>query len=206
MEQLPSKSEIAYRKIKEMIHKGILTRDQPISENRLASELKMSRTPIRSALKLLEKEGFVKIVPKLGIYLQELSDEEANQLYDVRRALERFVIEQIIDVITAEDIKKLREMIDFQRKAFEQNDPVAFMASDQQFHSYFFKIYNNPKMSELLEQLQDRFFLIGLRACKYGKRMEPSIQEHTLLISALEERDLKAALEYITNNIRWQSS
>ncbi len=206
MEQLPNKSEIAYQQIKEMIHKEILTRDQPISENRLASELNMSRTPIRSALKLLEKEGFVKIVPKLGIYLQELSDEEANQLYDVRRALERFVIEQIINVITAEDIEKLRGMIDFQREAFEQNDPVAFMSSDQQFHNYFFEIYNNPKMSELLGQLRDRFFLIGLRACKYENRMEPSIQEHSSLVSALEKRDLKVALEHITNNIRRQSS
>ena len=206
MANLENKSELAYQKIKEMIHKQILTSDKPISENRLATELDMSRTPIRSALKLLEKEGFVKVIPKVGIYLQELSDEEAEQLYDVRKALERFIIRKIIKVINARDIEILRKMIDFQKTACTQNDPVSFMNSDQEFHRYFFEIYNNPKMIELLEQLQDRFFLIGLRACKYENRMTPSIDEHCSLVFALETGDLDVALEQLTNNIRIHSS
>jgi len=202
MENYENKTELAYKKIKKMIHDETLTSYQPISENRLANDLQMSRTPIRSALKLLEKEGFIKVVPKYGVFLKDLSDKEANQLYDIRKALERFVIRQIINTISTEDIQKLKKMIDVQKEAYERKDPNGFMSSDQDFHEYFFRIYDNPKMLELVKQLQDRFLLIGLRACKYENRMGPSIQEHTQLLEALEKKNLEEALNQVTRNIK----
>lgn len=196
-----SKNEVAYKKIKEMIIQGKLTNDQPISENILVEKLGMSRTPIRAGLQRLQIEGFVKIVRNQGIFIQGMSIEEAREKYDLRIALELYVIKKVIRLLSAEDFENLRRILERQSEACRNADVSSFIQSDYEFHMYFFKIYKNKLMRDSIHNLRERFLSIALNALKNPGRMEVSMKEHYAMLSGLEEHDLRKALQALESNI-----
>ncbi len=103
----PSKNRIAYERIKEMIVENRLQTGQIISENLLALELNMSRTPIREAIRILCKDGFLEIHNGVGIYVKHITVKEINDLNEVRVMLETMALTTAVNKIKADDIEKL---------------------------------------------------------------------------------------------------
>jgi len=191
----------AYETLKDMISHHELPLGEMISETYLAERLGMSRTPIRDALQLLATEGFVKVIPKQGIIVQDVSITEAWEIYEIRLALEQFVIGRIIDKTTPEHITHLREIIEKQEACMESDDIYRFMVHDTEMHMYFFQIYENSKMKEFTMKLRDRFFTVGLKALRKPGRIQSTLEEHTKLVDALERKDLQAALSSLEQHL-----
>lgn len=191
----------AYKQIKEMILKNELPLGELISETYLAEKLEMSRTPVRDALQLLGTEGFIKVIPKQGIFIQEVSITEAWEIYEIRHALEEFVLSRVVEIIQPENIAYLKGIIEKQMECMENNDPYKFMEYDTEMHMYLFQIYENNKMKEMTSKLRDRFFTVGLKALSKPGRMTSTIQEHVDFINALEKKDLEGAIGCLSRHL-----
>ena len=194
-----SKSHSAYKTIKELIMKGELTRQDTVSVNLLSSKLEMSKTPVREALQKLESEGFVRIIPNQGVVICDLTVGEANYMYELRMALEGYLLRRVIPLITDRHIADLRQLLEKQREAMSRNDPYDFMKYDNEQHLYLHTIYHNPMIFDSMNRLVDRVFFGGIHALHLPGRMDATLREHTLIVDAMEERDIEKtcqALEY----------
>ena len=113
-----TKKDLAYEEIKRLILDGKLSGDMPISENVLANMLGISRTPVREALRRLEMDGFVRVIPNQGVVIREVSISEVKEIYDMRIALEEFVVRELADGLSDEDFRNLEAILKKQERAF----------------------------------------------------------------------------------------
>lgn len=173
--------DVAYSKIKDLIIRDKLN-SQVVSENDLASQLNMSRTPIREALKKLQNEDFLEIYPQKGIYIKEMLVEEAQDLMDVRLAIELFSIDTIHDSFRASDLDILQRKIKEQEIAVEEGDIYEFIKLDLSYHEYLLKISGNQYFVKTLNNVNDLIFRHGMRIFKRNmSHMKKSIEDHKLI-------------------------
>jgi DNA-binding GntR family transcriptional regulator len=196
-----SKNNLAYNKIKQEIVNGTLSKDTPVSESILVEKLQISRTPIRSALQKLQTEGFVRIIPNQGVVIKELTLEEANQLFDLRMTLERFLIEKTAPYITEEDIEGLEKIIYKQEIACKNLDFNEFVILDREFHRFSYKHYKNDIMYSILDNCRDRFAAYHGSSLHQNGRMEVIIGEHKEIFQALKSKDVKNAADLVEKHV-----
>jgi len=189
--------DIAYSKIKDLI-----IRDQlkgPISENELATLLNMSRTPIREALHKLENDNFVEIYPKRGIYIKEITVNDANDLMDVRLAIELFSIMTISDRFSDADLHFLEDKIREQELAEKNGEVFEFIKADLEFHEYLLNVAGNQYFVKTLNNVSDRLFHHGMKTFKRDMtRIQSSINDHKIILEHLKNRDfdkVKSSME-----------
>jgi len=192
---LAEKTDKAYEMIKQGILNGRISSKQPISVGSLSSELGVSRTPVREALQKLQTEGFVQIFPNQGVIVRELTSTEATQMYELRIALEGYLLRRSISLFSKGDIAFLRELLERQREAMENNDPFAFMRYDNEQHLFIHKVYYNPFIYDVLNRMADRIYYGGVQALKMPGRMRATLEEHELLIEAIEAGDTDKAIQ-----------
>lgn len=197
-----NKQEIAYRDIKQKIIDREYTEMTPISINTLSKQMNMSASPIRDALKKLQEEGFVRIIPNQGIYVRELSATEASEMYEFRTALEEFIIRKVYPFLKNDDYENLKKIITSQRKAFEINDISSFLMTDNEFHNYFRKYFKNSMILDTLSRLDERLSDVWLRSLQVPGRMEQSIEEHEQVLAALKNKELEKALLSLEEHLR----
>jgi DNA-binding GntR family transcriptional regulator len=202
MERIPvaEKTEKAYQLIKERILTGQLSSREPVSLSTLAEELAISRTPIRDALHRLKVEGFVLIFPNQGVIVKEMTSIEVTQMYELRLALEGFLLRRAISLFSKQDIASLRGLLNHQREAMENNDSFAFMRYDNEQHLYIHKIYHNPFIFNVLNRMADRIYYGGVQALKMPGRMQATLGEHVRLVDAIEQRNADLAIQTLEDH------
>jgi GntR family transcriptional regulator, rspAB operon transcriptional repressor len=196
-----NKSETAYKMIKDLIIQGKLTNDINISENILVKKLKMSRTPIRAALQRLQLERYIKIVPNQGIFIRGMSIAEAREKYDLRIALELYVIKKVIRLLSTTDFENLQRILRRQLDACQNDDADSFIQADIEFHMYFLKMYNNKMIFDIINDLRDNFYFVALQALKRPSQMTNSAKEHHIIFEALKKNNINKALKTLEMNI-----
>lgn len=197
---MSQKSDQAYDVIKQGILCGEISSKKPISVGGLASELGVSRTPVRDALQRLQTEGFVQIFPNQGVMVRNLTSAEVTQMYELRIALEGYLLRRSIGLFSEEDITSLKELLDLQREAMEKNDSYGFMRFDNEQHLYIHKVYYNPFIFDVLNRMADRIFYGGVQALRMPGRMEATYKEHVRIVEAIEKRNVEEVLLALENH------
>ncbi len=200
MTSMAEKTEKAYQLIKQRILTGQLSSREPVSLTTLSEELAISRTPIRDALHRLKVEGFVLIFPNQGVIVKELTSIEVSQMYELRLALEGFLLRRAISLFSKQDIVFLRELLNLQREAMENNDSFAFMRYDNEQHLHIHKIYHNPFIFNVLNRMADRIYYGGVQALKMPGRMLATLGEHARLVDAIEQKDADLAIQTLEDH------
>jgi DNA-binding GntR family transcriptional regulator len=177
--------EKAYEIIKERIINNTYEMGEMLSENALVQSLGMSRTPIRSALSLLDKEGLVKIVPQKGAIVVGMTVDEARDIFDLRIALESYVADQLAGALGEEDIRHLQNILREQEDAAKSGDAVAFVHQDFNFHLFLFAKHNNKRMIDIMRNLRDRMIQCGAKALSDEERFNQTLSEHYAVMRAL---------------------
>lgn len=195
-----NKTEQAYELIKRKIIIGEISNQKPISVNGLSKDFTMSKTPVRDALQKLQTEGFVRIIPNQGIVVQELTIAEVTQMYELRVAIEEYLVKKTINLLTDKDIRHFRDILEKQRQAMENNDPFELMKYDNEQHLYFHKVYYNPIIFDVVHRVVDRIFYGGVQALRMPGRMQAVLEEHIRLVDALEERNLAKFNQALENH------
>jgi DNA-binding GntR family transcriptional regulator len=172
--------ERAYRELKSLIQTGEMTSDSALSERLLSERLGMSKTPIRAALELLEKQGLVTVSPQRGILVRDLSARDISELFDARSAIEPFIVGKLATAnLTPAQRKELHTNLTQQHRAAIAGDALESTRLDMDFHQLLAKLLDNRELVLWLERCFDRLHRsvlhVNRRACN---RLLKSYQEH----------------------------
>jgi DNA-binding GntR family transcriptional regulator len=135
---------------------GRLAPGTRIVERDIAAELAVSRVPVREALRMLQTEGFVSVVPRKGVVVRSLSRVDVVELFDVREALEVLATRRAAETATTARLRRLGQLLAKARKAIDAGDPAAAAAANDAFHDEIILLAGNELLASLLEPLQGR--------------------------------------------------
>ncbi|MCP3891820.1 MAG: GntR family transcriptional regulator [Desulfobulbaceae bacterium] len=194
-------AQIAYKSLRNSILSFKLKQNIIYNEMSVAQELGLSRTPVREALLRLSSEGLVTFLPRKGFIVTSYTEEEIEEVFELRIILESSVIRKVASKISPGDFDKLREYIEIQHKAATENDYHGFMLSDRAFHKTFFELAGNCKLMEIMENFQDICHMIGVCYLKVAGFYEKVILDHEAILKSVETGDADKAEAAIVNHI-----
>lgn len=191
-------------RVYEVLKNKILSMELPpgtrLKDGELAKGLGVSNTPIREAIRQLEKDGLVETIPHRGNFVKKMSPEEVCEIYDVRMVLEALAARLAVDMFTPEQLKWIETKVEEYERAFDNDDISLGLEVDFAFHDLIAQASGNKTLLEMLRGLATRIHT--LRHMDRGKtRRRESLKDHKAIYQALKERDAKKAEEAITQHI-----
>lgn len=170
-------------------------------EDRLAKELGVSRNPVREALRVLQAEGFIEMIPRRGAVVATLSDVEVRDIFDVRMALERLAAQLAARRADKEDVDELRRILAEAEAALAKDDAAALTELNTEFHEQVLVVSGNGYLRDVMLQLRGRMKWIFSRTAG-SPRGQHSLDEHVHLADAIERGDEDAAAELALRHVR----
>ena len=167
----------------------------------LAEQFGVSATPVREAMLDLVNEGIVAPVPNKGFRVVELTDEELDQVTELRRLLEVPTVRDLAGAIGTTEIKQLRGLAAAVHDAAQRGDIVAYVESDRELHLALLAEAGNPRLVEMVGRLRDQSRLYGLEQLAADGILVDSAAEHMRLIDALESGDRRAAEKVMAHHL-----
>ena len=182
-----SLKERAYQELKELIQSGCLNTDSMVSERKLVDRLGMSKTPIRAALENLETQGLVTVSPQRGIIVRELSAREIADLFDVRAAIEPFIVARLArTTITPSLRNELKQNLREQRTVAKSQDFLVATKLDIEFHRMLARLLENHEMMIWLERCFDKLHRSVLHVNRTAPgRLVKSYEDHNAIAKAI---------------------
>jgi DNA-binding GntR family transcriptional regulator len=175
------------------IIEGRLRPGDDLNSVTLSKQFKTSRTPVREALMLLEKEGLVTIPPRRRPYVTQISLREVREIYQVRAHLYALVADLIVTQASDEAIHSLWRYQECLETAVKAHDRDAYFWGNLSFRATEAEICGNLHLQQLLNSLGLRILHLRHQTLAYPGRMERSLKDHARLIQAYEERDAPLA-------------
>src|SRR6185312_7007575 len=146
----------AYVALKSRILSGALPPGTLLSERQLAQGLKMSKTPVHAALERLEADGLVTVTAQQGIIVRAISPEEIADHFEIREALETFVVSRLAGKLTSEQASRLKRNVGDHRRAVRQGDIAEHIRIDSEFHVLLCDCYGNKEITCAMRQIRDK--------------------------------------------------
>lgn len=186
--------------IRQRIIDGRLTPGTRIVERELAAELQISRVPVREALRMLESEGFVQVVPRRGVVVKRMTRRDVEELFDVRQSLEVLATRRATERAGAEDLARLRGALNRVSRAIDVGDAEAIGRGNEEFHDAIIELADNTLLASMLEPLQGRLHWLF----RQNQNAEKLLREHRALYDAIAsgdpERAAAQALAHVLEN------
>jgi DNA-binding GntR family transcriptional regulator len=174
--------------------------DIRLDERKLAQDFGISRTPVREAMAQLESEGFVRSVPRRGIYVVRKTKTEVIEMITAWAALESMAARLISETATDDDISGLRRMF----ATFERGAVAAkldeYSEVNIEFHQTIIRLSRNQVLIDLAENLFTHMRMIRRKTIGEKDRAARSIQDHINIIEAIEKRDKDRAGELVRDH------
>jgi len=189
-------SKQAYKKVKKMIVSKKLVPGQKIVQEQLADKLGISRTPLRSALQMLEAESLIESIPRRGVVVREFSDAEIIEIYDCRIALEGTAIRLFTKKASQSEIDQLRNLL----SPFEGDkiDERSYQKTDSEFHDGIIKNCGNTFLYNLFQKGN---LLVCIDMIGLVRPPQETLQEHLDIVSAIHKRDVDLAEHLIKHHL-----
>lgn len=197
-----SLKEKAYAEIRRRILSGELSADAPLSEYQLATELEISRTPVREAVKRLEREGLVHSIPNRGTVVAELTVRDISEIYQVREQLEGFAARLAAETMSEESIQKLEEEIDTLNTLASEGQLNEVVASDIRLHKQIIAATQNSRLIELLGTLDDQMYRVRALFPESTQWLEATLADHANIVNAIKAHDEHAAENAMRAHLR----
>jgi DNA-binding GntR family transcriptional regulator len=200
----PLLKERAYAEIKERILRGDFPASTFLSERHIASELDMSKTPVRAALERLELEGFVTISPQQGIIVRDLSVHDIADQYEIRAALETYVVRTVAGRLTPAQVGRLQANLDAQEANCGTGDVQRCVALDAEFHNLFCEFLGNQEILRVMGQLRAKVHRVIARVFTLNAaRMASSYREHRAITEAVLRGDAALAARRVEEHLEY---
>ena len=205
----PTLSEQAYNQIKDAICQGSVAPGDILSENQIAQQLGMSRTPVREALRALASEGFVEIRNGIGAYVKPLSSKDMEDLYEVRCLLEMQAIKTSIYRISNDEIDDLTRRFQAIYDACEQGDspaPGEFSELDWELHSLLVDRCTNNYIMEIVAGNNSNLRRYQSLSVNVLGDVHESARQHLEILRVLRSRDLDKLEEVLHAHLMWSAN
>ncbi|WP_233532241.1 GntR family transcriptional regulator [Paenibacillus alkalitolerans] len=197
----PSLEKKAYQELRRRIINGNYLPGTLLSENELADELNMSRTPIRAAISLLENEGFLETSRGRGVFVKEISLREFHEMFEVLVSMQLYAFDMAVKRGLSFDLEALLSHLDRQILAAEEEDYSSYYESYLQFVETIVSTVKNRNMLQVLEQVKGKYLF---RTVSYRKMNSQTLSKprqakraNMQIYEALERGDIAGAKEAV---------
>jgi DNA-binding GntR family transcriptional regulator len=207
LDRLPRRRKLATHELvaevlREAITAGHLRAHEPLPQDEIAAQLRVSHIPVREALRQLQSEGLVDYQPNRGATVSALTPEEIREIYDIRAILETAAVRQAASRLSEETLAQAARILDASEAA---SDGAAWGSHDVDFHQLIYDLDGRPRLHELIAGLLrrvDRYWLTHGLMLKHRREFE---QEHRALLETIRQRDAERAAQLLTEHLKGAS-
>ena len=196
-EYLPLR-DVVFNTLRQAILRGELKPGERLMEIQLANKLGVSRTPIREAIRKLELEGLVLMIPRKGAEVAEITEKNMR---DVRKALEELAVQLACEKITAEEIEEMKKAAEEFRMILKNKDITEIAEADVRFHDIIYMATDNQKLILLLNNLREQMYRYRVEYLKREEAHPQLIAEHAAIIEYISKGEKKAATDVMCKHI-----
>jgi len=182
--------EIVLEALREAIVNGVLIPGERLMEIQLAEEMGVSRTPVREAIRKLELEGFVVMIPRKGAYVAGVSFKDVKDVFEIRAALEGLAAGLAAEKVTQEEIELMERALHYER---EPDSLEEMVQSDTDFHALLYKASRNERLITILANLREQIHRFRTTSLAVPGRVKNAIQEHRAMVDAIARHDVEDA-------------
>ena len=193
--------DVVFNTLRQAILRGELKPGERLMEIQLANKLGVSRTPIREAIRKLELEGLVLMIPRKGAEVAEITEKNMLDVLEGRRALEELAVKLACERITEEEIQELKDAADAFQKILSEKDITKIAEADEAFHDVIFKSTGNDRLIQLLNSLREQMYRYRLEYLKREEYHPQLLEEHQQIIDRITRKDQSEAAELIDRHI-----
>lgn len=195
--------DVVFNTLRKAILTGQLKPGERLMEVHLANRLGVSRTPIREAIRKLELEGLVIMIPRRGAEVARITEKSLKDVLEVRRALDALSVELACDRITEADMKRLKKACDEFEKATRGKDAAVIAKADVTLHDIIVEATGNLRLQQLVNNLSEQMYRYRFVYIKeeniHDQLMEEHLEIYESIVSRDKERAAKAARLHIDN-------
>lgn len=200
IEQKPQESirEYVYRFLKINIVNLDLPPGQNISEQEVATQLKVSRTPVREAFIKLSHENLLDIIPQKGTYISLIDTEQVEESTFVRQTLEYEVIQQACSAFPADELFQLQSCLALQKLCISEKNYYRFFELDENMHAIIFRGCKKGRTWEMLQMMNAHYNRVRVLSLKTKEfKWNQLLEHHQALIKAIQEHDVESGKKTI---------
>lgn len=188
--------DIVFEYLRQSILDGKLEPGKRLMEIQLADQLGVSRTPIREAIRKLELEGLIVMVPRKGAYVADVSIKDILEVLEIRMVLEGLAGSLAAERMTDKEIEELTHICHGFRNCYEREDIKGMIEKDVEFHDCIFNSTGNSKLNQIAQGLREQIYRFRVRYISRYDKAKELVNEHQLLLEAIQNRDPENAYKY----------
>lgn len=196
-----TQSEEAYFKIRDAIMYGKLKPGERLIETNVCETFNIGRTPMREAIRRLQMEDYVNIIPNKGTLISEVSIRDVQEIYDIISILEGYATEVAITRLTSAHFKELYSLHSELKKAGLKKDYVKWLEKNAFFHDFFPKVSDNLHLSKVIRSLRDRIYRYRYIAITIPGYIQEYILAHEKILEALSDKKPRQAGEAMRKHV-----
>ena len=193
--------DVVFQTLRQAILKGELQPGERLMEIKLSQMLGVSRTPIREAIRKLELEGLVVMVPRKGAAVANITEKDTKDVLEVRRTLEMFAVEVVCERITKEELEQLKVAAKEFENAKGSMDLIRIAESDMKFHEIIYMATRNERLMQMLNNLRENMYRYRIEYLKDANYYDSLVGEHQEILIAIENGDKQRARDCMRDHI-----
>lgn len=187
--------DVVFNTLRQAILTGELKPGERLMEIHLANRLGVSRTPIREAIRKLELEGLVTMIPRRGAEVAQITEKSMSDVLEVRRAVDALCVELACDRITKDELAALKKACDSFEQAVKSKDVKKIAQADVALHDIIVTATGNKRLVQLVNTLSEQMYRYRFEYIKDFSQHEKLVEEHRIIYDSIVNKDKKTACE-----------
>lgn len=196
--------DVVFNTLRHAILRGEMEPGERLMEIQLAQKLGVSRTPIREAIRKLELEGLVIMIPRKGAEVAHITEKDMKDVLEVRSALEELAATLACNNVTPERIDELKLANKRFEAAIVSKDVVDIVDADVHFHDIIYAMTNNQRLIQIINNLREQMYRYRLEYVKDARTHSILISEHNDIIAKLSKKNVEETKTVIRQHINNQ--
>lgn len=193
--------DVVFNTLRQAILTGELKPGERLMEIHLANRLGVSRTPIREAIRKLELEGLVKMIPRRGAEVAQITEKSMNDVLEVRRAMDVLCVELACERISNEELEHLKKACTDFEQAVKTKDAKRIAQADVALHDIILHATGNMRLIQLVNNLSEQMYRYRFEYIKDFSQHERLVEEHRIIYESLVQKDKETASQAAKTHI-----
>ena len=201
-EYLPLR-DVVFNTLRQAILRGELKPGERLMEIALSQRLGVSRTPVREAIRMLEQEGLVIMIPRKGAQVAEISEKDLKDVLEVRLGLEELAVRIACQRITEEELEELEQAVKEFEEAMKEDNLGVLAEADVKVHEVIYGSTHNKRLVQIISNIREQMYRYRVEYLKDVESRKTLVEEHYAVYRALKARNQQQAVKdiciYIVN-------
>lgn len=187
--------DVVFNTLRQAILTGELKPGERLMEIHLANKLGVSRTPIREAIRKLELEGLVTMIPRRGAEVAQITEKSMSDVLEVRRAVDALCVELACERISEEELEALKAACDNFEEAVKSGDVKKIAQADVALHDIIVRATGNQRLVQLVNTLSEQMYRYRFEYIKDVSQHDSLVEEHRIIYESILKKDKQTASE-----------